>query len=125
MIDAYPATLASSLGLRSKDLAEIGGFSDRYARDVLAGRAGLHIDVVEALELLQDDVEVIADKMEAMIEEGRISEIEVFRTNEQLREQFPQWPVRGKSGGGFVGPHRIAAIEAWHNTGAKLIWAEG
>ena len=38
MTDARYAALTGALGLSPNDLAEIGGFSDRFARDLVAGR---------------------------------------------------------------------------------------
>jgi hypothetical protein len=104
--------------MRSKDLAELGGFSDRFARDLLAGRCPFPADVQDALELLEDDVSVIAD---VLVE---LDELVAFRTNKELRAVFTQWPARGKSSGGFVGPHRVAVISAHAETGAPIVWAE-
>ncbi len=115
MNSAYYLTLASYLGLRSADLAEIGGFSDRYARDLLKGNANFHDDLIEALELIQDDIEVIVD----VLDDADV--IVVYRTNAELRQHFPEWPGRGKAEGGFIGPHRIAAIMAHQETGAPIV----
>lgn len=108
MNGAFYAALASSLGLRSKDLAELGGFSDRFARDLLKGSASARFqsDVIEALELLSDDIDVMVD---VMVDQDTLT---VFRTNEQLRKVFRDWPARGQSAGGFIGPHRIAVVSA-------------
>ena len=118
MTDAYYAALASSLGLRSKDLAELGGFSDRYARDLLSGKANFHEDTIEAISLIQDDVEVMVDVMDDM------DVLTVFRTNEQLRKVFTDWPARGEARGGFVGPHRVAVVMAHQETGAPVVWVD-
>ncbi len=109
---ALYATLTSNLGLSSRDLAEIGGFSDRFSRDLLAGRRPFPRDVQEALLDIQDDIDVMADAIEEDVLDGA-GAIFVFRTNNELRELFPAWPGRGKALGGFVGPHRIAALTAW------------
>ena len=110
--DALYATLTANLGLSARDLAEIGGFSDRFARDLLAGRRPFPADVREALLDVQDDIDVMTDEIEADVREGA-GAIYVFRTNAELRDLFPQWPGRGHAPGGFVGPHRIAALTAW------------
>lgn len=117
-VDAYCATLASSLGMRSKDLAELGGFSDRFARDLLAGRCRFPSDVQEALEMLEEDVSVITDVL------AELDSLAVYKTNCELRAAFKQWPARGESSGGFVGPHRVAVISAHAETGAPIVWSE-
>ena len=114
MDNAHYATLAYYLGLRSKDLAEIGGFSDRYARDCLKGKAAFHNDLIKALQLIQDDIEVVVDVLD------ELEVIIVYRTNNELREHFPEWPGRGHASGGFVGPHRIAAMMAHQESGAPI-----
>lgn len=111
-MNALYATLTANLGLSARDLAEIGGFSDRFARDLLAGRRPFPKDVAEALLDIQDDIDVMADAIEESVRDGD-GAIFVFRTNAELRQLFPQWPGRGKALGGFVGPHRIAALTAW------------
>lgn len=110
--DALYATLAHNLGLSSRELAEIGGFSDRFARDLLAGRRPFPQDVKDALLDIQDDIDVLADSIEADVEDGQ-GAIWVFRTNADLRAQFPTMPARGNAAGGFVGPLGIAAMTAW------------
>lgn len=111
MTDAYYPTLCGALGLSATNLAEIGGFSDRFARDLLQGRAAWQADVCEALDLLKHDVDLMAEAMVADVKAGA-SHILVYRTNEDLRAHFPNWPARGKAAGGFVGPHRVAAMAA-------------
>ena len=112
MRNALPAVLAANLGLSSRELAEVGGFSDRFARDLLKGARPFPKDVYEALLDIQDDIDVMTDSIVADVQEGA-GAIFVFQTNEQLRHEFPQWPGRGDASGGFVGPHRIAALTAW------------
>ena len=109
--DAYYPCLCSALSLSVNDLAEIGGFSDRFARDLVAGRRPWPADVCEALDLLDDDVDVMTDSLVADVEEG-LGAIFVYRTTVELRAHFRAWPGRGKAGGGFAGPHRVAAIAA-------------
>lgn len=111
MTDARYAVLTGALGLSVNDLAEIGGFSDRFARDLVAGRRPFPQDVKDALDDLDDDNDVIVDEIVADVQEGA-GAIWIFRTNAELRQYFPDWPGRGKAAGGFVGPHRIAALAA-------------
>ena len=112
MIDAKYATLAHNLGLSSRELAEIGGFSDRFARDLLAGRRPFPADVQEALLDIQDDVDVLTDALEADVTEGQ-GVIWMYGDNAALRRAHPEIPGRGASAGGFIGPFRIAALTAW------------
>lgn len=109
MHDAYYPTLCAYLGLSTNDLAEIGGFSDRFARDLVNGRANWPEDLRAALDLLKDDVDVMVDAMVADIEAGS-SAIFVYRRNDDLRRNFTEWPARGHATGGFVGPHMVAAM---------------
>jgi len=119
MTDARYAALTGALGLSVNDLAEIGGFSDRFARDLVAGRRPFPADVKDALDDLDDDSLVLVDEIIADVQEGA-GAVWVFRSNADLRQHFPDWPGRGKAGGGFVGPHRIAALAA-----AEQLSAEG
>ena len=113
-IDAFWPVLVANLGLTPRDLAEIGGFSERFARDLLSGRKPFPEDVHAALEDIQDDIDVMTDSLVADIEEG-VRVIHVYRTNDEMRRLFPEWPGRGRATGGFVGPHRIAALGAWEH----------
>jgi len=112
MRDALCATLANNLGLSSRELAEIGGFSERFARDLLAGRRPFPADVQQALLDIQDDIDVLTDSIEADVEEGQ-GAIWMFGNTEDLRLHFPAMPGRGKAAGGFIGPFRIATLTAW------------
>lgn len=112
MRDALYATLANNLGLSSRELAEIGGFSDRFARDLLAGRKPFPADVQQALLDIQDDIDVLTDSIEADVDEGQ-GVIWMFGTNEELRLHLTSIPGRGEAAGGFIGPFRIAALTAW------------
>lgn len=109
-INAYPATLASALGLSSKALAEVGGFSDRYARDILSGKANCPADTLEALQLLQDDLDVLTDAMIADVHGGS-AVIWIYGSNDDLRANT-DIPARGQAGGGFTSVMKIAAITA-------------
>lgn len=109
--DAYASCLTASLGLSARELAEIGGFTDRHARDILAGNVPCPLDVIRALEDLQDDLDVVTDALVVQVEEGS-PVIMVWRDKDSLRENVPEWPGRGHAYGGFPGPHRIAALTA-------------
>lgn len=111
MTDARFAALTGALGLTVNDLAEIGGFSDRFARDLVSGRRPFPNDVRKALDDLDDDSDILVDEIIADVQEGA-GAIWVFRSNAELRQHFPDWPGRGHAKGGFVGPHRIAALAA-------------
>jgi hypothetical protein len=110
--NALYASLTRTLGLSARDLADLGGYkSDRYPRDLLKGLRPFPQDIQNALLDIQEDVEVITDTLVLQVEEGD-GAIFVFGTNAELRENFPEWPGRGKAAGGFAGPHRIAALTA-------------
>lgn len=117
--DARYAALTGALGLSPRDLAEIGGFSDRFARDLVAGRKSFPQNVKDALDQIDDDCDVITDELVSDVQEGSAA-IWIFRSNADLRRAFPDWPGRGEADGGFVGPHRIAALAA-----ADILDAEG
>lgn len=112
MRNALDAVITLSLGLSSTELAEVGGFTERFARDLLAGRRPFPSDVAEAVRLIQDDIDVMADAFVSDIEEGQAA-IMIHPTNSRLREARPDIPGRGAAGGGFVGPYRIAALTAF------------
>lgn len=111
MTDARYAAMTGALGLTVNDLAEIGGFSDRFARDLVSGRKPFPTDVQQALDDLDNDSDVIVDEIIANVQEGA-GAIWIFRSNSDLRQHFPEWPGRGHAKGGFIGPHRIAALAA-------------
>lgn len=119
MTNARYSALTGALGLSVNDLAEIGGFSDRFARDLVAGRRPFPQDVKSALDALDKDTGALVDEIIADFYEGG-NEILVFRSNADLRSHFPDRPCRGHSTGGFVGPHRIASLAA-----AEKLSAEG
>ncbi|ARE40923.1 hypothetical protein RGUI_2782 [Rhodovulum sp. P5] len=110
--DALYATLTRSLGLSSQELAEIGGFTERFARDLLAGRRPVPADVGQALLDIQDDIDVLTDSIEADVAEGQ-GVIWMYGTTADLRAARPDIPGRGAAAGGFIGPFRIAALTAW------------
>ena len=111
MRDALNATLAHNLGLSAREVAEIGGFSDRFARDLMAGRRPFPHDVAEALLDIQDDIDVLTDAIEADVAEGQ-GVIWMYGDNAALRAARPDIPGRGAAAGGFIGPFRIAALTA-------------
>lgn len=110
--DASYATMCSYLGLTARDVAEIGGFSDRFARDILAGRKSFPQDTKVALFQLFKFYRTIIEAMKADVRAGE-RVLYIYRTNEQLRASpvGDVWPAVGKSKGGFVGPYRNAAFE--------------
>ncbi len=112
--DALYATMCSYLGLSARDVAEIGGFSDRFARDILAGRKSFPRDTKKALFQLFKYFEKIVEAWKLEVTDGD-REFYIFRTNEQLRaSQFGKiWPSVGCAKGGFVGPYRTAAFEVY------------
>lgn len=111
MTDARYAALTGALGLTVRDLAEIGGFTERFARDLVAGRRPFSEDVKAALDDLDDDGDVLVAGIIADVQDGA-GAIWIFRSNSELRAHFPSWPGRGSAKGGFVGPYRIAALAA-------------
>jgi len=123
MIDARYAALTRSLGLTANDLAEIGGFSDRFARDLIAGRKPFPKSVCQALADLENDGDVIMDEIIADVQEGQ-GVIWVFHSTAALRKYYPDWPGRGHSVGGFAGPHCIAALAAREQLSADGIDVE-
>lgn len=116
--DAIYATMCSYLGLSARDVAEIGGFSDRFARDILAGRKSFPKDTKAVLFKLQYDYYKIVEAMKTDVRDGE-RVLYIFRTNEQLRASpiGKIWPAIGKAKGGFVGPYRNAAFEVFRWSG--------
>ena len=112
MNDARYATLTGALGLTANDLAEIGGFSKRFARDLVAGRRPFPQDVKSALLEIQADIDALAETIEADVD-ADFGVIYMFGTTGELRQKLPGIPGRGKAMGGFIGPFRIAAITAF------------
>lgn len=106
--DALYATMCSYLGLSARDVAEIGGFSDRFARDLLAGRRQFPMDTKIALRELHKAFESIVRASKEEVLEGQTG-FYIYRTNEQLRAS----PVGQVWPNGFVGPYRAAMFEVW------------
>ena len=112
--DAVYVTLCSYLGLSARDLAEIGGFSDRFARDLLAGRRPLPRDIKKAIFDLHLDFQkfVKLAKQDVLDGEGGFY---IYRTNEQLRSSgYAEATGRGGNAtSAFVGPYRAAMFTVW------------
>jgi hypothetical protein len=106
--DALYATMCSYLGLSARDVAEIGGFSERFARDLLAGRRQFPMDTRNALFDLHEDFRTIVKAGKEDVLQGQTA-FYIYRTNEQLRAS----PVGQIWPGGFVGPYRAAMFEVW------------
>ena len=112
--NALHATMCSFLGLSARDLAEIGGFSDRFARDLLAGRRPFPSDVKGTLEQLLVDFQTIVAAVVLDAQDGN-REVFIYRSNEQLRASPVGriWSAKGKLAGGFAGLYRAAVFTAW------------
>ncbi len=112
--DAIYATMCSYLGLSARDVAEIGGFSDRFARDLLAGRRPFPSDTKQALFALHTAFRDIVRAGKNEVTRGA-NLLYTYRTNEQLRASSAaaNWPVVGAAEGAFVGPYRAAMFEIW------------
>jgi hypothetical protein len=117
--------MCSFLGLTARDLAEIGEFSERFARDLLAGRRPFPPDTQHALEQLLGDFDAITQTFIIEFKEGERT-IYVYRTNDQLRASpvGKVWHARGKAAGGFVGPYRAAIFAAWRATQSMGVHVE-
>jgi hypothetical protein len=113
-VEATYAVVCSYLGLTSRDLAEIGNFSERFARDLLAGRRPFPKDVQTQLLELWRRVALIHEALYQEVVAGNPT-IYIYRTTQQLRrspvgqvwaEAFRQeWPKP------YLGPYRVAAFE--------------
>ena len=107
-LDAANAVACSYLGLTARDLAEIGCFSERFARDLLAGRRPFPNDVQDALRVLLQDVTTFQQVMfEQVLNEDRT--IYIYRTLEQLRSS----PVGERWPNAYLGPYRVAAFKVF------------
>lgn len=107
--DAENAVLCSYLGLTARDLAEVGGFSERFARDLLAGRRPYPGHVQEALRVLMAEL----PKIQQVMFEQTLTEdptIYIFRTLEQLRSS----PIGKVWRNAYLGPYRVAAFEVFN-----------
>jgi hypothetical protein len=104
--DATYAVICSYLGLTSRDLAEIGNFSERFARDLLAGRRSFPKDVQMKILELRRQVAIINEAMYQDVVSGYPT-IYIYRTNQQLRHS----PVGQVLSSPYIGPYRVAAFE--------------
>lgn len=120
--DAVYATMCSYLGLTARDVAELGGFSDRFARDLLAGRKSFPSDIKRALYKLYNNYNAIIITTKKQVAEGN-NTLLIFRTNEELRASSTGkiWPKVGKAEGGFVGPYRAAMFEVFRWSGEETL----
>jgi len=123
-MEATYAVVCSYLGLTSRDLAEIGNFSERFARDLLAGRRPFPKDVQRKLSKLRQDVAMIHEAMYQDVVSGDTT-IYIYRTNQQLRRS-PVGQVWPKA---YLGPYRVAAFEVMErctreNRLISLVFAE-
>lgn len=123
-MEATYAVVCSYLGLTARDLAEIGNFSERFARDLLAGRRPFPKDVqMKLLELRR----YVAMNQEAMYQEVLSGDptIYIYRTNQQLRRS----PVGQVWPNAYLGPYRVAAFQVMErcireNRQISLVFAE-
>ena len=123
-VEATYAVVCSYLGLTSRDLAEIGNFSERFARDLLAGRRPFPKDVQMTLLELRRYVAMIHEAMYQDVVSGDTT-IYIYRTNQQLRRS-PVGQVWSKA---YLGPYRVAAFEVMErcireNRQISLVFAE-
>jgi sugar/nucleoside kinase (ribokinase family) len=119
---AVHATICSFLGLSARDVAEIGSFSERFARDLLAGRRPFPPDTRVALEQQVLDWDAIRQAIILEIEAGERT-FYIYRTNEQLRasQMGKALNATGKAAVAFVGPYRAAIFAAWRAAQSKGI----
>lgn len=123
-VDAANAVRCSYLGLTARDLAEIGRFSERFARDLLAGRRPFPKDVQDTLRVLFEDLAKIRQVMYEQVDTEDPT-IYIFRTLEQLRSS----PIGMAWPNAFLGPYRVAAFEVMErcireNRPISLVFAE-
>ena len=122
--DATYAVACSYLGLTARDLGEIGNFSERFARDLLAGRRPYPTDVQTKIMELRHYVALIREAMYRDIVSGD-AVIYIYRTKQQLRHS-PVGHIWPKS---YLGPYRVAAFEVMErcvreNRQISLVFAE-
>lgn len=105
-VDAENAILCSYLGLTTRDLAEIGSFSDRFARDLLAGRRAFPQKVQKSLHNKLEELALLKQVMyEQSFEDD--TTIYIYRTLEQLRSS----PVGKVVPNVTLGQYRLSAYE--------------
>lgn len=106
-LEATYAVVCSYLGITSRDLAEIGNFSERFARDLLAGRRPFPKNVQNELMELRQTVEMIHEAIYQDVLSGEPT-IYIYRTSQQLRRS-PVGHVLGSKA--YLGPYRVAMFE--------------
>lgn len=123
-VEATYAVTCSYLGLTSRDLAEIGNFSERFARDLLSGRRPFPKNVQLKLLALRRSVATIYEAMYEDVISGETT-FYIYRTNQQLRDSpiGRIWPLA------YLGPFRVAAFEVMErcireNRRISLVFAE-
>ena len=107
IVDAENVVLCSYLGLTARDLAEIGSFSERFARDLLAGRRPFPKGVQNTLHAVYCvDLPLIR---QVMLEQAGTEDptIFIFRTLEQLRSS----PIGKTLPRVSLGTYRVAAFQ--------------
>lgn len=112
--DAAYAAMCSSLGLSARDLAEIGDFSERFARDLLSGRRSFPKDIKKALFEILKSYDCVTKDLKRRVSQHPEALL-IYRTNDCLRSSAAgeSWPPVGAAKGGFAGPHRAAMFEVW------------
>ncbi len=123
-MEARYAVICSYLGISARDLAEIGEFSDRFARDLLAGRRPFPESVQTELQELRRYTSMIHEAMYQDVVAGEPI-IYIYRTIQQLRRS----PVARVWPRPYLGPYRVAAFQVMErclNEGHKvrLVFAE-
>lgn len=105
-MEAKFAVVCSYLGISARDLAEIGKFSDRFARDLLAGRKPFPESVQSELQELHRYTSMIHEAMYQDVVAGDPT-IYIYRTIQQLRHSpvARVWPKP------YLGPYRVAAYQ--------------
>ncbi len=117
--------MMGQLGLSEPDIKELGGVSgSKTVRRWRSGESRVPEDVIEALELLRDDQDVLADAAVAAWEDAgqpRQVALVVYTDlgvggsssgNDLLREWGQPMPARGCADGSFAGLHRLAMLDA-------------
>lgn len=89
-------------------MAEIGRFSERFARDLFAGQKPFPLDTKKALFALHNDFEKLVKAAKHDVIDG-VTSLYIYRTNEQLRAS----PVGQVWPNAFIGPYRAAMFEVW------------
>lgn len=116
-MEASYAVVCSYFGLTARDLAEIGDFSERFARDLLAGRRPFPKYVQTKLLELRQYVAIVNEAMYRDVVSGDTT-IYIYRTNQQLRRS----PVGRVWSNAYLGPYRVAAFEVMERCMRENRW---